>query len=177
MTKISNAVAAVISNANMTQAERGKRWFSVFNEMEGAGVKFAANVRKWVAREGMTIFTLADAKAFCTEYAKAYMANLPEGKSKLAPEVRAEKAAKNKLSWLRRELRASDVKVESDPRGGANNKTGANGKDATKQAEADVFKAIAMLKGYKGDLPETDQTLFMHCLARIETIEKKKRSQ
>lgn len=124
---VANAIAAKITEANLSQAQRGAAWMIVYDHMQAEGEKFADKVRKWVKASSMTIFTLADAKAWAELFIQRYLKAPPETKSKLSVEERAKKAASNKLAWLRRELRMSDVKVEADKRGGANNKTGKNG--------------------------------------------------
>ena len=174
---VANAVAAVITNANMTQMQRGEKWLGIFTNLNAEGVKLYHKVQRWVKSSGMTIFTLADAQSFKSLYAAQWLRE-NEG----ADNKKAEKAASNKLAWLRRELRAADVKVESDARGGANNKKGANGKQAASNNEKvkgkglpAIIQAIALVKqAATADLFEKDQPLFMHLLAMMETAEKKK---
>jgi len=177
MTKqtVAKQVAATISNANLTQGKRAELWLGVVNEMQHEGEKFAKNVKRWVEKTGMTIFTLADAKAFVPVYAKQWLADpTPIKETKTPMEERAIKAAKNKLSWLRRELRASGVKVESDARGGANNKAGNNGKpketgvglNKWNEAMALVRQAVPMLT------TELDRIAAERILAKLETQHK-----
>lgn len=176
MTKktVAGAVAAVITNANMAQADRAVAWLGVVNEMQFEGEKFAQKVRNWVKKTGMTIFTLADAKAFVPLYAKQWLADPTEVKpSKTPMEQRAIKAAKNKLSWLRRELRAADVKVESDARGGANNKTGKNAStNKPKDANVGLSKwneAMALIRQSIPELTtELDRIAADRILAKLE---------
>lgn len=176
---IAKQVQSVIVNANMSQAQRAENWLGVVNHMQVEGEKFAGKVRAWVAKTGMTIFTLADAKAFVPLYAKQWLAdNADITPTKTPLEKRAEKAAQNKLAWLRRELRAAGVKVEADARGGANNKKGANGKTpaATKESGKGLGAwnaAMALILQHVPELTtELDRLALTKLLAKLETQHK-----
>jgi hypothetical protein len=172
---VAKQVQSVIINANMSQAQRAENWLGVVNNMQVEGEKFAGKVRTWVAKTGMTIFTLADAKAFIPLYAKQWLTLNADTKSTKTPiEKRAEKAAQNKLAWLRRELRASDVKVEADARGGANNKAGNNGKPKTQGVGLGKWnEAMALILQHVPELTmELDRLALTKLLAKLETQHK-----
>lgn len=171
---VAKAVQSAIVNANLTQAARDAAWFNIYTHVHAQGIKFAAMVAREVQRQGITIFTLIDAKGFT---AKVISAAIVDGME----EKKAKKYGANQLSWLRRELRASKVDVEADARGGANNKKGANGKAPTTNKTAGgkglpkIIEAIAMVRqAAEGDLFEKDRPIFMHLLAMMETAEKTK---
>jgi hypothetical protein len=172
-TKVASAVAAVITNANLTQRERGEKWLGIFTNLNAEGVKLYHKVQKWVKSSGMTIFTLADAQSFKSLYAAQYVKENEGADSK-----KADKAAANKLAWLRRELRAADVKVESDPRGGANNKTGSNGKAPAETKETGKGlsawnAAMALILQSVPELTtELDRLALTKLLAKLETQHK-----
>ena len=171
---VAKAVQSVIVNSSMSQGERDNSWLNIGATLQADGEKFAARVLKLVKASGMTIFTLVDAKNYASNVAKN--SGLEEAK-------RAQKKGANALAWLRRELRASGVKVEADARGGANNKKGANGKASTTNKAAGgkglpkIIEAIAMVRqAAESDLFEKDRPMFMHLLAMMETSEKLKLS-
>ena len=171
---VAKKVQSVIENASLAQAERDNKWLNIGATMQADGEKFAIRVLKLVKSSGMTIFTLVDAKHYAVNVAQ---------RSGLEDAKKAQKKGANALSWLRRELRASGVKVESDARGGANNKKGANGKAPTTNKAAGgkglpkIIEAIAMVRqAAEADLFEKDRPMFMHLLAMMETAEKTKLS-
>ena len=171
---VANAVAVVIANSSMAQGERDQRWLNIGATMQSDGEKFAARVLKLVKASGMTIFTIVDAKNYASNVAQ---------RSGLDDAKKAQKRGANALAWLRRELRASGVKVEADARGGANNKKGANGKAPTTNKAAGgkglpkIIEAISLVRqAAESDLFEKDRPLFMHLLAMMETSEKLKLS-
>jgi len=171
--KVANAVAATISNASLAQSERDSKWLNIGATMQADGEKFAARVLKLVKASGMTIFTLVDAKHYAANVAK---------NSGLEDAKKAQKKGANALAWLRRELRMSGVKVEADPRGGANNKTGNNGKAPAADKSGGkglpkIVEAIALVRqAATSDLFQKDQPIFLHLLALMETAEKTKLS-
>lgn len=164
---------------NKTQnavAARAQAWFKLYNEFHAKGISFAKMIVKRCKEESLTAFTRADAKAFV----RTYTSNNPEK----IDAKRLDKAARNALAWLRKELRTAGVSVEVDARGGANNKTGANGKASTSKAKPavtklpKVFEAIALLRQCADDLTvESDRTMFVHFLAMIEKQERAKTSK
>lgn len=163
-----------MENVNSAMQSRGEQWFTLFTEFHAKGISFAKMIVRRCKEENLTAFTLKDAK----EFTAAYTAHNPE---KLE-EKRLQKAARNALAWLRKELRTAGISVEVDARGGANNKKGANGRTATaKGSKAStrglpkVFEAIAILKQCADDLTqESDRKMFVHYLAMIETQERAK---
>lgn len=182
-TKIAAAVASVITEANYTQAQRGEKWLALFSDFYKQGEKFAAMIVRKCKEANLTTFTLADAKSFKAAHIAVHSKGInldAEGKTM----KKLEKAASNAIAWLRRELRTSGVSVEVDARGGANNKTGTNGKvkaitkTATAKGLPKVFEAIALLKQCSDDLTkEEDRRMFIHYLAMIETQERAKTSK
>lgn len=171
-TKTAAAVASTIAESNMGATERSAAWFDLFSVVWKAGESFGRMLLKECKKRNLSTFTLVDAKAFKVAHMKA---NVEQTDAK-----KQDKAAANALAWLRRELRAAGIKVESDPRGGANNKTGANGKKATttktpaKGEGAGLpqwSQAIALMrdKGVHGIHDSAQRIQFVAMLAEVET--------
>ena len=165
---VASAVAAVITNANLSQAERDKKWLAMGIAARKRSETFAVWVAKMVKASGMTIFTLVDAKHYAENCAK---------ESGIADSKKAQKSGANALAWFRRELRASGVKVESDARGGANNKTGKNASTSKpKDAKPGLSKwneAMALILQAVPELTtELDRLALTKLLAKLETQHK-----
>lgn len=169
-TKIASAVASVMTEANMTQKQRGDAWLNLFDVVWKRGEAFGKMLLRECAARNLSVFTIADAKTFKDAHIKAHHE---------ADEKKSLKAAANALAWLRRELRNAGIKVETDKRGGANNKKGANGKTATTtnkpKAEGAGLpqwsQAIALMrdKGVHGLHDAQQRITFVAMLAEVES--------
>lgn len=164
------AVAAVITESNMTQKQRTEAWMEVYIAATKLRHSLSVAVKNDCIARNLSVFTLADAKAFAALHSKS---NGETDKKKAA------KAAANALRALRQDLRSAGIKVETDKRGGANNKKGTNGKPATStnkpKAEGTGLpqwsQAIALMrdKGVHGLHDAQQRVAFVAMLAEVES--------